>query len=123
MAFEPRISARYLLKDDLSVKASYAMMNQYLHLLSNTGVGLPTDLWVPATSKVRPQRSNQVAVGLAKDLSKPKLTITLEGYYKKMNNVVSYKEGASFLLVNAFGDAEQISWEDNVTQGVGELRC
>lgn len=117
---EPRVSARYLIKDDLSVKASYALMNQYLHLLSNTGVGLPTDLWVPATSRVRPQRSNQVALGLAKDLEKPKLTVTLEGYYKKMNHVVSYKEGASFLLVNALGDAEQISWEDNVTQGAGE---
>lgn len=117
---EPRFSARYLLKDDLSIKASYALMNQYLHLLSNTGAGLPTDLWVPSTSRVRPQRANQVALGLAKDLENPRLTITLEGYYKKMQNVLSYKEGASFLLVGAFDDTQKISWEDNVTSGEGE---
>ncbi len=117
---EPRFSARYMIKPDLSFKASYAIMNQYLHLLSNTGVGLPTDLWVPATDRVAPQRSQQVAAGFAKDLEDPRLTITLEGYYKKMNNIIGYREGASFLAVGAFGEENQVSWEDNVTSGQGE---
>ncbi len=117
---EPRFSARYLIKDDLSFKASYALMNQYMHLLSNTGVGLPTDLWVPATDRVAPQRSQQVAAGFAKDLKNPRLTITLEGYYKKMNNIIGYREGASFLAVGAFGEENEVSWEDNVTSGQGE---
>ncbi len=117
---EPRFSARYLIKPDLSFKASYALMNQYLHLLSNTGVGLPTDLWVPATDRVAPQRAQQVAAGFAKDLESPRLTITLEGYYKKMNNIIGYREGASFLAVGAFGEENEVSWEDNVTSGQGE---
>lgn len=117
---EPRFSGRYMLSDDLSFKASYALMNQYLHLLSNTGVGLPTDLWVPATDRVAPQRAQQVAAGFAKDLSKPRLTITIEGYYKRMNNIIGYKEGASFLTIGEFGRDNEVTWEDNVTSGTGE---
>jgi outer membrane receptor for ferrienterochelin and colicin len=118
--FEPRFGGRYLLKPDLSVKASYALMNQYLHLLSNSGIGLPTDLWVPATANVKPQRSQQVALGVAKDLDNPRLTITVEGYYKKMKNIIGYKEGASFLMIGEFGSTEKVNWEDNVTSGEAE---
>jgi hypothetical protein len=116
---EPRVNLRYMLREDMSIKGSYALMNQYLHLLSNTGVGLPTDLWVPATERVRPQRSNQVALGLAKDITNPRLTVTLEGYYKTMSNIIGYKEGASFLSVGEFGGEEKLTWQDNVTSGNG----
>ncbi|MHA4741635.1 TonB-dependent receptor [Dyadobacter sp. MSC1_007] len=115
---EPRFSAAWRLAHDLSFKASYAQMNQYMHLLSNTGLGLPTDLWVPATGRIAPQRSEQFAAGFAKDIEKPALTITLEGYYKKMNHIISYKEGASFLDITG-GNANELSWEDNVTSGKG----
>lgn len=116
---EPRASLRYLFKNDFSLKGSYALMNQYLHLLSNTGIGLPTDLWVPATNRTRPQQSQQVAFGGAKDLPKQKLTITIEGYYKQMKNVLNYKEGASFLQINENENPEGTSWENNVTSGSG----
>lgn len=117
---EPRATLRYLLKEDLSVKASYATMNQYLHLLSNTGIGLPTDLWVPATNKVKPQQSQQVAVGIAKDVVDRNFAITLEGYYKMTNNIIGYKEGSSFLSAVDFGSgAAATSWEGNVTSGKG----
>ena len=115
---EPRFSGALRLAQDFSLKASYAQMNQYVHLLSNTGLGLPTDLWVPTTDRVAPQQSKQVAVGLAKDLEKPALTLTLEGYYKKMNHILNYKEGASFLSVSG-ENANELSWEDNVTAGKG----
>jgi len=115
---EPRISAAMRLAKDFSVKASYAKMNQYVHMLSNTGLGLPTDLWVPTTDKIAPQQSSQIAVGLARDLEKPQLTLTLEGYYKKMNNIISYKEGSSFLSLDG-ENANEINWEDNVTSGKG----
>ncbi|MCF2442739.1 TonB-dependent receptor [Dyadobacter sp. CY345] len=115
---EPRFSAALRLARDFSFKASYAQMNQYVHLLSNTGLGLPTDLWVPTTDKVAPQQSKQVAIGLAKDLEKPALTLTLEGYYKKMGNILNYKEGASFLSISG-ENANELSWEDNVTAGKG----
>lgn len=117
---EPRVSGRYMLKDDLSIKWSYALMNQYLHLLSTTGVGLPTDLWVPATDRIAPQRAHQVAAGFAKDIDEPRLTVTLEGYYKRMDKVIGYKEGASFLSIGVFGEDTKLTWEDNVTSGMGE---
>ncbi len=116
---EPRFSGRYLLRDNFSLKASYALMNQYLHLLSSTGVGLPTDLWVPATERVAPQRAHQVALGLARDIEKPALTATFEVYYKQMNRVIGYKEGASFLPAGVIGDNSKVSWQDNVTSGQG----
>jgi outer membrane receptor for ferrienterochelin and colicin len=117
---EPRAAVRYLLGNNFSVKGSYAMMNQYLHLLSNTGIGLPTDLWVPATNKVKPQQSQQVALGLAKDLTDKNLTITVEGYYKWMKNVLNYKEGSSFLNVGSNNDAEeQNDWQNKVVSGNG----
>ncbi|MFD2938033.1 TonB-dependent receptor [Spirosoma flavum] len=121
---EPRLSAAYILKPDLSIKASYALMNQYVHLLSNTGIGLPTDLWVPTTDRVKPQQSQQVAIGMAKDFTTGGsftngLTLTVEGYYKSMSNIINYKEGASFLLINDPTSANSVRWEDNVTAGRG----
>lgn len=115
---EPRIATAFRLAQDFSVKASYSVMNQYVHLLSNTGLGLPTDLWVPTTDKIAPQQSKQFAAGLAKDLENPMLTVTLEGYHKTMGNIISYKEGASFLSVNS-DESNEIKWEDNVTSGKG----
>lgn len=117
---EPRISASYSLREDFSVKASYAIMNQYVHLISNTGIGLPTDLWVPATARIAPQQSRQVAAGIAKDFTGKGLSLTVEGYYKKSDNILGYKEGASFLLIDEGPEeANQVSWENNVTAGQG----
>ncbi|GAB4035654.1 TonB-dependent receptor [Spirosoma gilvum] len=121
---EPRLSAAYQLRPSLSVKASYATMNQYIHLLSNTGIGLPTDLWVPTTDRVAPQQSKQVAVGIAKDFADnfvlgKGFALTVEGYYKTMQNIINYKEGASFLLIDDPTSAERVRWEDNVTAGKG----
>ena len=116
---EPRIAAAFKVKDDLAFKASYALMNQYVHLLSNTGLGLPTDLWVPSTDKIAPQQSEQIAAGFAKDFDKKGLTFTIEGYYKNMSNLINYKEGASFLLINNPTGANKVRWEDNITSGKG----
>ncbi|GJM35357.1 MAG: TonB-dependent receptor [Saprospiraceae bacterium] len=110
-SLQPRFSARYLLPNNIALKASYAQMRQYIHLLSNEGIGLPTDLWVPTTNNVKPQDSWQVAAGLAKTFG-GKYEVSLEGYYKQMKRVVSYKEGSSLLT---FSD-----WENDITQGNGE---
>ncbi|HZY79278.1 MAG TPA: TonB-dependent receptor plug domain-containing protein, partial [Cyclobacteriaceae bacterium] len=110
---QPRISARYLITPVLSIKASYASMMQYIHLLTNAGLGLPTDLWVPSTGLVKPQRANQAALGLARNI-KSDYEVSIEGYYKKMYNLIEYKEGASFL--NTTSD-----WQDKVAiNGKGE---
>jgi hypothetical protein len=115
---EPRFSAALKLASDFSAKLSYAKMNQYVHLLSNTGLGLSTDLWVTSTERIRPQQSSQYAFGFAKDLEEPALTFTLEGFYKKMNSILSYKEGATFLGIDG-ANATEVDWQDNVTSGKG----
>ncbi len=121
---EPRISLKYALQKDLSFKASYATMNQYIHLLSNSGIGLPSDLWVPATDRIKPQQSQQVALGFAKDLKikENDFQISLEGYYKKSRNVIGYKEGASFLNISNvdLDGSYKFSYEDIVTSGKAE---
>ena len=120
---EPRFNFRYLIKEDLSFKFGYSIMNQYLHLLSNTGAGLPTDLWVPSTERVRPQTSQQVAGGFFKDIEykKEDYAISVEGYYKLSKNVIAYKEGASFIdvLDDPFSSPSggQKTWENQVTSG------
>ncbi len=113
-SLQPRLSMRYLLPSDWAVKASYARMRQYIHLLSNSTVGLPTDLWLPATERVRPQRSEQVGVGLARQL-KEQYEFSVEGYYKTMDELIEYREGASFLV--GFGESED--WQDKVETGRG----
>lgn len=110
-SLQPRIGLNYLLKNDLSLKASFVTMQQNINLLTNEGLGLPTDLWVPSTERIRPQTSWQAAIGVAKTV-KDDYEVSLEGYYKQMNNVISYKEGVSFL-------GAQNSWEDKITQGKG----
>jgi len=116
---EPRLAMSWNLKPDLAIKSSYSIMNQYVHLLSNSGIGLPTDLWVTSTDKIKPQISEQIALGLAKDFLEEGYAFTLEGYYKKMDNVISYKEGASFLVLDNLESDEEIDWEENITSGQG----
>lgn len=112
-SLQPRLSLRYLLRNDLSLKASFSTMTQYINLLTSESFSLPTDLWVPSTARIRPQQAWQAAVGAARTLN-GQFEVSLEAYYKKMRNVLSYKEGASFL----FGFEND--WQDKVTQGKGE---
>ncbi len=113
-SLQPRISARYLLTDDWALKASYARMTQFLHLLVNSTTGLPLDLWVPATENVSPQQSWQAAAGVAGTIFDGLIDVTVEGYYKEMSGIISYKEG-----VNLFLGVEG-SWENRVeTEGMG----
>ncbi len=111
-SIQPRVSARYLLSPALSLKASYAQMAQYIHLLTNVGLGLPTDLWVPTTPSVQPERSYISAVGGAYNFNN-KYEFSLEGYYKKMKGLIEYKDGASYI------DIEN-DWQTKVESGDGE---
>ncbi|PJJ58801.1 TonB-dependent receptor [Hymenobacter chitinivorans] len=112
---EPRLAARFLLTEDWALKASYARTTQYIHLLTNSGIGLPTDLWVPATAKVKPQRAQQLSLGAARSLQHKgeEYELSLEAYYKPMQNLIEYREGASFL-----GTTDS-KWQDKVTSGQG----
>ncbi|EAY26978.1 putative TonB-dependent outer membrane receptor protein [Microscilla marina ATCC 23134] len=92
--FEPRFSVRYKLNPTVSLKASAARMYQYVHLVSNSGASLPTDIWYPSTKLVNPQRSDQVALGGSILLFDGKLLISNEMYYKDMDNQLDLKDGA-----------------------------
>jgi hypothetical protein len=109
---QPRLSARYLFAEKWSAKASYVHMAQYLHLLTNTNVGLPTDLWVPVTDTIKPQIADQIAVGIAHTL-KEKFELSIEAYYKYMQNLIEYKDGATY--VNSVE-----GWESKVEMGKGD---
>lgn len=110
-SFEPRVGIRALAMKDLSIKASYAYMSQYIHLLSNSSVSLPTDLWVPVTKNIVPMRSMQVAGGVSYNLL-GQVELSVEGYYKKMLNLIEYKDGASFM-------GSTTGWEEKVCMGEG----
>ena len=111
-SLQPRVAARYLVGPQTSVKVSYATMTQFIHLLSNSGIGLPTDLWVPSTAQVKPQQSQQIAAGVAHSLEGG-IEVSVEGYYKTMQNLLEYGDGASFL--NSGTD-----WQDKIEIGDGE---
>ena len=95
---EPRLSIRHKFSDRFSVKANYTRMYQYLHLASNSGASLPTDLWYPSSNTVRPQVSDQVAASYSISLFDDKLFFSNEYYAKNMNRQIDLKDGASFFV-------------------------
>ena len=112
LSLQPRFSARYLTSPKTSIKLSYAKMQQNLHLLTNVSAGLPTDLWVPAISRAPSEVSHQVAIGFAAKAAK-KIELSVEGYYKTLQNVIEYSEGQIFI-----GGDE--NWEDVIEIGKGK---
>ena len=111
-SFEPRASLRFLGSEKWSLKASYAKMSQYIHLLTTSTISLPTDLWLPSTRRVEPQISHQWALGGFYKLPKG-FDVSVELFYKSMNNLIEYKEGASFTGISA-------GWESKIESGSGE---
>ncbi|GAA4018450.1 TonB-dependent receptor [Hymenobacter fastidiosus] len=107
---QPRLLATYLVGEHTAVKASYASMQQYLHLLSNNGAGLPTDLWVPATRRVAPQRARQVALGVAHTITGLGVEVSLEAFHKSLRDLIEFREGATFY------NSSQ-NWQDKVVTG------
>lgn len=91
--FEPRLTLRYALTDETSIKASVSRNLQYTHLVSNAGTTLPTDLWVPSTFIVQPQKSWLYAAGLFKNFNDNMFETSVEVYYKTMDNQIEYEEG------------------------------
>jgi hypothetical protein len=110
-SFEPRASVRALITSDLSFKAGYAAMSQNIHLLSNSNISLPTDLWVPVTKRIEPMKSHQVSAGVFYNL-RNLIDLSVEAYYKSMKNLIEYKDGATFLDSGT-------GWEDKVSMGKG----
>ena len=108
---EPRASVRWLLRDDMSLKASCSRTSQNLHRLNTTNMLFSTDLWVPITRDIPLMKSDQWAMGYSYDLPYS-LTFTLEGYYKTMENILEYRDGAGYM-------ASADNWQKQVAVGDG----
>ncbi len=94
---EPRLAASYSLDDNATLKASYARTVQYQHLLNNSALGMPTDIWAPADSYICPQEADAFAVGLHGYMPRTKIEASVEGYYKKMYHIIDFCDNAEIV--------------------------
>ncbi len=110
-SLEPRISVSFPLTNDLTIEGAYSRMRQYIHLLTHSSMGLPTDLWLPVTPEVKPQYSNQYSFGLTYSRN-AMYELNMEGYFKSLHQIYAYKEGVDYLSTDN-------SWERNIELGSG----
>ena len=119
---EPRVSVSWLFLPRFSLKAGYARMNQFLHLLVNSASTLPSDIWVPATDSVPGQQADHYTLGLVRDFGEDAVyTAVVEGYYRQLRRIVAYKPNARVLtpLAGRPGRNDNINWESQLTSGDG----
>ena len=109
-SFEPRFSFRYKINSVLEFKGGYSQMQQDLHLLSTTGIGMPVDIWLPATKLAPPENSVQYVLGFSMDLFDKKFLLSVEGYHKSIDHLIAYKSGKNFSQFNE-------RWEDIIISG------
>lgn len=105
---EPRLSIRYQMTPSTSLKASYNRMAQYLHLVSNTTASTPVDVWTPSTNNIKPQIADQVALGYFQNFKNNTYEFSSEIYYKSLDNLIDYIEGAD-LLLNEFLEGDLLA--------------
>lgn len=98
LRFEPRLSASYEIADGVQLKGSFAVANQFLHLIVRNDIALPTDLWFPSTELIQPSQSVQGVLGMSTLLFDNEYLLTVEAYYKRMNNLYEYRDNAAFTL-------------------------
>jgi hypothetical protein len=95
---EFRLSGRYSFNDDLSVKAGFNTMRQYIHKVSNTTIMSPTDTWKLSDANIKPQQGWQLAGGVYYNTPDRMYEFSVEGYYKKMKDYLDYRSGAKLLM-------------------------
>ena len=103
--FEPRFNLTLLLSDNSSLKAGYNRMSQYIHLLSNSSAGTPVDYWLPSSNNIKPQFISQISAGYFREFNSNAINFSIEGYYKKMENQIDYRNNADVFL-NENAEAE-----------------
>lgn len=96
--FEPRLAVKYQLTPESSIKGSYNRMAQNLHLISNTNSPTPLDIWLPSSKYIKPLIANQVGFGYFRNFRDNMFETSAEIYYKKMDNVIDYIDGAQLFL-------------------------
>ena len=91
---EPRLALKASINPTSTIKASYARMCQYIHLVSSSAASLPTDVWYPSEEGIPPQRSDQVSLGWHQSLTQNRFFASIEGYYKWIDNAIDFRDGA-----------------------------
>lgn len=100
IGFEPRLTFNYKVGTHSSIKAGYTLMNQYVHLVSSSTLSFPWDVWLPSSDIIKPQVANQIAVGYFQNFLDDNYESSIEVYYKTMDNLIEYKEGADVFFSN-----------------------
>lgn len=114
--FEPRATVNFILPGDFALKGAYSRMNQYIHLLTSNSVGLPNDVWVPATEHIKPSSSEQYTAGISKTVGS-QIEVSIDAYTKSLSNLIDYSANSSFLM------SFNRSWQSLIEQnGVGRIR-
>lgn len=90
---EPRISLRYLLSDNSSIKVGYSKMSQYLHQVSASTQPSPVDFWISSSPNIKPQVGNQISLGYFQNYYDQFLEFSLETFYKTTDNTIDYIAG------------------------------
>ena len=118
---EPRLGMNYRVFENSSIKASYTYTTQQDQLLIKTNGGGPLDVWFPSDNTIKPQTSSQYSVGYVQYLFNNLAEASIEGYYKNMNNVIDYKDGATFLESNPLNTIDNTSYnfEEQLRTGKG----
>lgn len=96
--FEPRLSANFIINEKSSIKTGYNRIFQYIHQLSNTTTSSPTDVWVPTSNNVAPQIGDQIALGYYRNFKNNEYQMSVETYYKWLQNQIDYKPNANLIL-------------------------
>ncbi len=97
-SIEPRLAFNYKLNTKSSLKLSYNRTTQYLHMLSNSTSGQPTDTWMPSTKLVKPTHAAQYSLGYFKNFNDNNFEFSIESYYKAMDNVSDFEDGTEVML-------------------------
>ncbi len=124
---EPRISTKINLNKETSLKVSYTVMNQFLHLIPNSTASLPTDIWIPVSKNTAPQQSKQISIGLFKNFKNNAYVTNIEFYYKDMKNQALFKEGTLLTQVSTienfltFGKGYSYGAELYIEKNIGKL--
>ncbi len=107
-SIEPRITFHYSINENNSIKVGFAHTVQNIHLLSNSSLGMPYDVWMPANDAVKPQNANQFVTGYYTNLKQKTIVASMELYYNQLNNIIDFKDNANLFFNNAI-DSEILS--------------
>ncbi|TNE48328.1 MAG: TonB-dependent receptor [Bacteroidetes bacterium] len=114
-ALQPRIRLQRSGKKGWRFWWGYHRNAQYLHQIGSFNISLPFELWVPTTLKVPPEKAWQVSTGLA--LLRNGWHFQLEGYYKRLDRVLTFLSSNTALFTGGAEDAS--GWEDRILSGKG----